>query len=111
MNYKDRPRSGHPLKLSDKKLKDIVKSVNNRTGVSQRKIAKDSHDLIFEDEKHFNLTGDNVNGNRFFYSTDPATAPTDIKFRKKIRAKGNDMDGHIIEGCFSCVRSQEQTSC
>ncbi|CAF3754543.1 unnamed protein product [Rotaria sordida] len=135
---KDRPRSGRRLKLSDKKLKDIVKSVNNRTGVSQRKIAKDSHvhhstisrnlrrrtsirirkrrmapkmnsedqekrakrncgklyrkllrgcDLILDDEKYFNLTGDNVNGNRFFYSTDPATAPTDIKFRKKKRAE------------------------
>jgi len=131
---KDRPRSGHPLKLSDKKLKQIVKSVNNRTGVSQRELAKDSHvhhstisrnlrkktsirirkrrtapkmdsqdqdkrakkncgklyrkllrgcDLILDDEKYFKLTGDNVNSNRLFYSTDPATAPTDIKFRKK----------------------------
>jgi len=131
---KDRPRSGRPLKLSDKKLKQIVKSVNNRTGVSQRELAKDSHvhhstisrnlrkrtsirirkrrtapkmdsqdqdkrakkncgklyrkllrgcDLILDDEKYFKLTGDNVNSNRLFYSTDPATAPTDIKFRKK----------------------------
>ena len=40
---KNRPRSGRPLKLSDKKLKDIVKSVNNRTDVSQRELAKDSH--------------------------------------------------------------------
>jgi len=131
---KDRPRSGRPLKLSDEKIKDIVKLVNNRTGVSQRKIARDSHvhhttisrnlrrrtsirirkrrmapkmdsedqekrakrncgklyrkllggcDLILDDEKFFKLTGDNVNCNRLFYSTDPATAPPDIKFRKK----------------------------
>ncbi|CAF5144496.1 unnamed protein product, partial [Rotaria sp. Silwood1] len=130
----DRPRSGRPLKLSDKKLKQIVKSVNNRTGVSQRELAKDSHvhhstisrnlrkrtsirirkrrtapkmdsqdqekraktncgklyrkllrgcDLILDDEKYFKLAGDNVNSNRLFYSTDPVTAPTDIKFRKK----------------------------
>ncbi|CAF3904570.1 unnamed protein product [Rotaria magnacalcarata] len=134
------PRSSRSLKLSDKKLKNIVKSVNNRTGVSQRKIAKDSHvhqstisrnlrrrtsirirkrriapkmdsddqekrpkrncgklyrkllrgfDLILDDEKYFKLTGDNVNCNQFFYSTDPTTASTDIKFRKekKFQAK------------------------
>ena len=40
-------------------------------------------DLILDDEKSFTLTGDNVIGNRFFYSTDPTAASTDIKFRKK----------------------------
>ncbi|CAF1474524.1 unnamed protein product [Adineta ricciae] len=130
-NSNDLPRSGRPLKLSDTKLQSIVKLVNNRTGVSQRKIAKKSHvhqstisrnlrrrtsihirkrriapkmdsedqekrsqkncgklyrkllsncDLILDDEKFFKLNGDNVNCNRLFYSTNPATAPTDIKF-------------------------------
>lgn len=37
---KDRTRSGRPVKLSDKDLKVIVKSVNNRCGLSQRKIAR-----------------------------------------------------------------------
>ena len=32
---KDQPQSGRLLKLSDRKLNDIVKSVNNRSGISQ----------------------------------------------------------------------------
>ena len=41
-------------------------------------------------------------GNRLFYSTDPTTAPVDIKFRKKkeFRTEDNSMDGHVIQGCF-----------
>ena len=37
---KDRVRSGRPVKLCDKNLTDIVKSVNNRCGISQRKIGR-----------------------------------------------------------------------
>ena len=37
---KDLSRSGRPLKLSKKSLNNIVKSVNNRYGLSQRKIAR-----------------------------------------------------------------------
>lgn len=131
---KDQPRSGRPVKLSDKMMNGIIKSVNNRCGVSQRKIARRFHvhqstvsrnlqrrtsirirkrrtapkmdsedqekrakkncgklyrellsgcDLVLDDEKYFTLTGDSVIGNRLFYSTDPARAPADIKFRKK----------------------------
>ena len=40
-------------------------------------------DQISNNKKFFTLTGDNVIDNRFFYSTDPTTAPADIKFRKK----------------------------
>ncbi|CAF2108275.1 unnamed protein product, partial [Rotaria magnacalcarata] len=130
----DRPRSCRPVKLSDKVLNNVVKSVNNRTGVSQRKIArrfnvhqstisrnlrrrtsicirkrrsapkmnsKDQEkrakkncgklyrlllrgdDLILDDEKYFTLSGNNVSGNRYFYSTNPTTTPADIKFQKK----------------------------
>jgi transposase len=131
---KDRPRSGRPMKLSHKNLTTIVKSVNNRCGVSQRKIGRrfkvhqctisrnlrkrtpmvirkrrkapkmnnqeqekrarkncgklyryllNGCDLILDDEKYFKLTGDNVMGNRLFYSTDPNNAPVDVKFQKK----------------------------
>ena len=130
---KDQPRSGRSLKLSNEKLNDIVKSVNNRSGISQRQIGRRFHvhhstisrnlrrrtsicirkrrtapkmdsedqekraktncgklsgkllpgcDLILDDEKFFTLTGDNVIGNRYFYSTDSTTAPADIKFRE-----------------------------
>ncbi|CAF4016204.1 unnamed protein product [Rotaria magnacalcarata] len=34
------PRSGRPHKLSDKKLNATVKSINNKTGVTQREIAR-----------------------------------------------------------------------
>ncbi|CAF2010649.1 unnamed protein product [Rotaria magnacalcarata] len=104
---RDQPRSGRPLKLSNKKLNDIVKSVNNRSGISQRKIGRRFHvhhstisrnlrrrtsirirkrqtaPKMDNDEEFFTFTGDNVIGNRFFYSTDLNTAPVDIKFRKK----------------------------
>ena len=40
---KDQPQSGRPLKLSDKKLNNIVKSVSNQTGISQRKIGQRFH--------------------------------------------------------------------
>ena len=36
---KDLSRSDRPLKLSKKNLNNIVKSINNRCGLSQRKIA------------------------------------------------------------------------
>ena len=36
---KDLSRSGRPFKLSKKNLNNIVKSVNNRCSLSQRKIA------------------------------------------------------------------------
>ena len=37
---KDQSRSGRPLKLSKKNLNNIVKSVNNRCRLSQRKISQ-----------------------------------------------------------------------
>ena len=37
---KELSRSGHPLKLSKNNLNNIVKSVNSRCGLSQRKIAQ-----------------------------------------------------------------------
>ena len=133
---KDLSRSGRPLKLSKKNLNNIVKSVNNRCGLSQRKIARrlkvhystisrnlqrqtsvvirkrrkapkmnneqqqvrarkncgklyrkllNGCDLIMDDEKYLKLTGNNVVGNSCFYSTDPATAPSKVKFQCKTK--------------------------
>ena len=139
---KDLSRSGRPLKLPKKNLNNIVKSVNNRCGLSQRKIARrfkvhystisrnlqrrtsivirkrrkapkmnneqqqvrarkncgklyrklfNGCDLIMDDEKYFKLTGNNVIGNRYFYSTDPATAPPKVKFQCKTKFEAKVM--------------------
>ena len=37
--------------------------------------------LIMDDEKYFKWTGNNVVGNRYFYSNDPATASPNVKFQ------------------------------
>ena len=37
---RDQPRCGRALKMTGRMLKDMVKSVNNRSGVSQRKLAR-----------------------------------------------------------------------
>ena len=139
---KDLSRNGRPLKLSKKNLNNIVKSVNNRCGLSQRKIAPrikmhystisrnlqrrtsivirkcrkapkmnneqqqvrarkncgklhrkllNGCDLIMDDEKYFKLNGNNVIGNRYFYSTDPATAPPKVKFQCKTKFEAKVM--------------------
>ena len=38
--------------------------------------------LILDDEKYFTLSG-NVPGNSRYYSSDPSSAPTNIKFKQK----------------------------
>ena len=45
----------------------------------------DDCDIIMDDEKYFKLSGNNVLGNRYFYSTDPSTAPPDVKFQKRAK--------------------------
>ena len=155
---KDQRRGGRPLKLSDKKLNDIVKSVNNRSDISQLKIGRrfhvyhstfsrnfrkrtsirirkrrtapkmDSEDqekrvktncgklyckllpdcgLIVDDEKIFTLTGDNVIGNRFFYSTDPTAAPADINFRKKKKFEPKIMIWMAISSMCMFIRANK----
>ena len=139
---KDLSRIGRSLKLSKKNLNNIVKSVNNRCGLSQRKIARrfkvhystisrnlqrrtsivirncrkapkmnnkqqqvrvwkncgklyrkllNGCDLIIDDEKYFKLTGNNIIGNRYFYSTDPATASPKVKFQCKTKFEAKVM--------------------
>ena len=61
---------------------DQEKRAKTNCGKLYRKLSPDC-DRILDDEKCFTLTGDNVIGNRFFYSTGLTAAPVDIKFRKK----------------------------
>ena len=48
-------------------------------------------DLIMDDEKYLKLTGNNVVGNRYFYSTDAATAPTRVNFQCKTKFEAKVM--------------------
>ena len=45
----------------------------------------DDCDIVMDDEKYFKLCRNNVLGNRYFYSTDPSTAPPYVKFQKKTK--------------------------
>ena len=42
-------------------------------------------DITLGDEKFFTLSTADVEGNAYFYSTDPSTAPIDIKFKKMMK--------------------------
>ena len=55
-----------------------------KTGKLYRKLLNVC-DLIMDDERHFKLTEDDVVGNRYLYSTDPATAPLKVKFQCKTK--------------------------
>ena len=46
-------------------------------------------DLITDDEKYFKLTGNNVVEFRYFYSTDPVTAPPKVNFQCIIKPNLN----------------------
>ena len=127
-------RTGRPVKITDQQLNGLVQAVNNKTGISQRQIAKrykvhqttisrtlknrtsvvirkrqkapkmndeeqekrsrtncgklyrmilNGCDIALDDEKYFGLSGDNVQCNKRYYSTDPSTTPSDVKFIKK----------------------------
>ena len=128
------PRKGRPVKINDRLLNELVSTINNKTGLSQRQIARrynvhqstisrtlrkrtsvvirkrrkapkmnsdnqektarkncgklyrmilNGCDIILDDEKYFGLSGDNVQYNQRFYTTDPSTTPSDIKYKKK----------------------------
>ena len=47
--------------------------------------------LLNGDEQYFKLTGNNVIGNRYFYSTDSATAPPKVKFQCKTKFEAKVM--------------------
>ena len=53
-------------------------------------------DLIMDDEKCFKLTGNNVIGNCYFYSTDPATAPPKVNFQCKTKFEAKVMIWMVI---------------
>lgn len=128
------PRTGRPVKITNQQLNGLVQSVDNKTGISQRDIAKrynvhqttisrtlkkrtsvvirkrrkapkmdsedqerrsrtncgklyrmilNGYDIILDDEKYFGLSGDNVQCNQSYYSVDPSTTPSDVKFKKR----------------------------
>ena len=120
------PRKGRSVKINDRLLNELVNTINNKTGLSQRQIARrynvrqstisrtlrkrrkapkmnsDNQEktarkncsklyrmilngchIILDDEKYFGLSGDNVQCNQRFYTTDPSTTPSDIKYKKK----------------------------
>ena len=59
-------------------------------GKLYRKLLND-YDLIIDDEKFFKLSGNNVLGNRYFYSTDPSAAPPNIRFQQKTKFESKVM--------------------
>lgn len=128
-------KSGRPPKISDKEVQSLVKTVNNKTGISQRRlgrqfgvhqstisrtlkkrtsvriftrrkapkyrdenqkhraqsnswtlyqILKPDVQLILDDEKYFSLNGD-ISCNRKYYTTDRSTAPSEVKFKTKMK--------------------------
>ena len=79
-------------------------------GKLYRKLLNDC-DLIMDDEKYFKLPGNNVVGNRYFYSTDPATAPPKVKFQCKTKFESKMMIGMImssIDTSYIYVRKSKQ---
>ena len=61
---------------------DQEKRARKNCGKMYRKLLSGC-DVILDDEKYFKLSGNNVGGNAFFYSTDPVTSPPNIKFQKR----------------------------
>ena len=57
-------------------------------------------DLIMKDEKYFKLTGNNVIGDCYFDST-----PAKVNFQCK--SKGDDLDGHVFQRCFSSQKRKQ----
>ena len=62
--------------------KEQQRRARKNCGKLYRKLLNDE-DLIIDDEKFFKLSGNNVLGNRYFYSTDPSVAPPNIRFQQK----------------------------
>ena len=40
-------------------------------------------DIVLDDKKYFGLSGDNVQCNQRYYTTDPSTTSSDVKYMKK----------------------------
>ena len=55
------------------------------------RISLNDYDLIIDDEKFFKLSGNNILGNRYFYSTDPSAAPPNIRFQQKTKFESKVM--------------------
>ena len=62
-------------------LEEQQRRARKNCGKLYRKLLND-YDLIIDDEKFFKLSGNNVLGNRYFYSTDRSAAPPNIRSTK-----------------------------
>ena len=47
-----------------------------------RTLLNNDFELIMDDEKYFTLTNESVSTNRGFYTSDPSTTPSDVKFKR-----------------------------
>ena len=70
--------------------KEQQRRARKNCGKLYRKLLNDE-DLIIDDEKFFKLSGNNVLGNRYFYSTDPSVAPPNIRFQQKTQFESKVM--------------------
>ena len=43
----------------------------------------DGCDIVLDDEKYFDLSGDNVQCNQGYYTTDPSPTSSDVKYTKR----------------------------
>ena len=150
------PRKGRPVKINDRLLNELVSTISNKTGLSQRQIARrynvhqstisrtlrkrtsvlirkrrkapkmnsdnqektdrnncaklyrmilNACDIILDDEKYFGLSGDNVQCNQRFYTTDPSTTHSDIKYKKKKKFAAKlliwmDMSSKVVSNVY-----------
>lgn len=54
------------------------------------RLLKPDVQLLMDDEKYFSLSG-NINSNRFYYTTDPSTAPSNVKYRCRTKFEAKIM--------------------
>ena len=77
--------------LLEEKLRSIKMKTKN-TELNQilghYKILKPDVQLILDDEKYFSLNGD-ISCNRKYYTTDRSTAPSEVKFKIKMKFEPN----------------------
>ncbi|CAF4618075.1 unnamed protein product [Rotaria sp. Silwood2] len=64
-----------------KYVKEQEKRAQKNCGYLYRLIPKNCF-IIMDDEKYFSLTGVDIPGNAWYYTSDPSTAPANIKYKQ-----------------------------
>ena len=59
-----------------------MEEVPTRARRLYRTLLNNDFELIMDDEKYFTLTNESVSTNRGFYTSDPSTTPSDVKFKR-----------------------------